>query len=86
MLNQAIIFTQNNASLIADSLIDYTTAQDLLDAYDSMFANNTKLVLARDVLSDGQSVVSYVVTESMFRANNPDIQLSHLHFTTVYKI
>jgi len=86
MLNQAIIFTQDNAKLITDTLIDYTDPYVLLAEYEYMFEKNNKLVLAKDVMGDGQAVLSYVVTESMFRANNPAIELNDQTFTTVYEI
>jgi hypothetical protein len=83
---QAIIFTQNNAKLITDTLIDYTDPQMLLAEYEHMFDKNMPLVLGKDVLADGQACLSYVVTMSYFRANNPDAQLNDQTFVTVYKI
>jgi hypothetical protein len=83
MLQQAIVFTKENASAIAETLIEYPTAQDLLADYEYMFNKDMPLVLGRDTMSDGVSVLSYVITESYFRANNPDIQLNDHTFVTV---
>jgi hypothetical protein len=87
MLNAAIVFTRENASIIADSLIEYT-AQELLDEYDYMLSNPDikTVVLGRNTMSDGISMVSYVVTGRSFRENNPGIELNDHTFTTVYEI
>jgi hypothetical protein len=69
MLQQAIIFTENNAALIADTLVDYTTPEALLDDYGYMLLPGTTNVLVRSVFEDGTAVVSHVVRKSMFFAN-----------------
>ena len=82
MLNQAIIFTQDNAQHIADQL-KYYTAQELLDDYGYMFENNMTIVLVREFL-DGMPLLSHVVTESMFLANADTLNVLTDHtFTKV---
>jgi hypothetical protein len=66
---QAIIFTQDNISLIAEDLVDYTNPEDLLEDYGYMLQPGTTNVLVRSVFEDGTAVVSHVVRESMFYAN-----------------
>lgn len=68
MLQQAIRFTKDNFSDIADTLIDFTD-HDLLNEYGYMFNTNMNYVLVRSVFDDGIAVLSHVVTESMFYAN-----------------
>jgi hypothetical protein len=87
MLTQlAIIFTKNNADLIAASLSDYT-AQELLDEYDYMLKEFNNLVLVRSDFGDGASVLSHVVTTSMFYANaEPLTMLTDYHFTEVVQL
>lgn len=85
MLQEAIIFTKDNAEFITNTLIDYTDPAVLLAEYEYMFAKNTTLVLAKDTMRDGQSCLSYVLSMSYFRANNPDIQLNDQTFTKVYE-
>jgi hypothetical protein len=68
MLQQAIIFTKDNFSDIADSLIDFTD-HDLLNEYGYLFYKNEKHVLVRSVCENEIAVLSHVVTESMFYAN-----------------
>lgn len=86
MLNQAIIFTKDNVSTITDTLIDYTDPAELLAEYQWMLNKHGHLVLGKDVMLDGIAVLSYVITESMFRANQPDVKLNDQSFTTVYEI
>lgn len=86
MQQQAIIFTKDNASFIADSLIDFT-AQELLDEYDHMFNPNRGIVLVKSVMDDGIAVLSHVVTTSMFFANaKPVHMLTDTYFTDVVQL
>lgn len=68
LTQQAIIFTKDNASLIAD-LVDYTTSEELLNDYGYMLQPGTTNVLVRSVFEDGTVIVSHVVRQSMFYAN-----------------
>lgn len=86
LTQQAIIFTKDNASLIADSLIEYT-AQQLLDDYDHLFTMNRNLVLVRSLFDDGSAVLSHVVATSMFEANaRPVSPLTHDSWTDVIQL
>lgn len=83
---QAIIFTKDNAQLIADQLT-YYTAKDLLSDYDHMFTMNRNLVLVRDVMDDGTKLLSHVVATSMFFANaKPVSPLTDDTFTDVVQL
>jgi len=82
---QAIIFTKDNANLIADSLSFYT-AKDLLDDYGYMLKPGTVLILVRDVMDDGTKLVSHVVTMSMFLANAKAETLSDSDFNDVTQL
>jgi hypothetical protein len=82
---EAIIFTKDNAELIAGQLA-YTTAQDLLDDHDYLFQPGTVLVLVRDVFDDGLTLLSHVVTMSMFLANATASELSDSTFNSVTQL
>ena len=83
MLQQfAILFHKENAETVAEPLIDYT-AEELLEEYKYMFESNDTLVLCRDELESGKSVLSYVVTIGMFCRNTPGIDLNHKTYTFV---
>ena len=68
MLQQAIRFTQDNLSDIADTLIEYTP-ETLENDYAYLLSNNFKYVLVREEVYPGEFLLSHVVTESMFYAN-----------------
>jgi hypothetical protein len=82
---QAILFTKNNADLIADQL-SYTTAQDLLDEYEALLDKFETLVLVRDMLDNGVTPLSHVVTISMFYANATATRLAENYFEYVTQL
>lgn len=83
---QAIIFTKDNAELIA-KLTNLYTAKDLLDDYGYMFnEKNTSLVLVADVMDSGEVLVSHVVTHSMFNANATAPLLTDVAFHDVTQL
>lgn len=85
MRQQAIIFTKDNASLIAD-LVDHTTPEELLEDYGYMLNPSTMIILVRSLFDDGVSVVSHVVTMSMFFANATASTLSDTEFNDVTQL
>lgn len=78
----AIIFTRNNAETIAADLNDYAV-EDLLADHSWELNTFSPAVLCKDVLSNGFSSVSYVVSGEMFERNNPGITLNDKTFTLV---
>jgi len=82
---QAIIFTKDNANLIADQ-VSYTTAEELMDDYGYMFQTGTVLVLVRNIFDDGVAIVSHVVRMSMFLANATAETLSDTDFNDVTQL
>lgn len=84
MIQDAILFTKDNADMIVAHLTDYRTVDDLLEDYNYMFETHDVLVLGRDTNSHDFANVSYVVTQSMFKANQPNIQLNDQTFIYVY--
>ncbi len=84
MLQQAIIVHVNNASEIAESLLDYS-AQDILDEL-AYSLRRDRAVLVRESF-DGLYVVSHIVTEDMFYANaTTAVPLSDQIFTRVTQL
>jgi hypothetical protein len=86
MHQQAIIFMKDNASLIADQLIDYTNPEDLLNDYGYMLNPSNVIILVRSVFEDGVAVLSHVVTMSMFLANATASALSDTEFNDVTQL
>ena len=85
MIQDAILFTKDNAEMIAAHLTDYQSAEMLLEDYGHMFnSTHDALVLARDIPSNGQPVLSYVIFRSYFEVNNPAVQLNDKTFTVVH--
>lgn len=82
MIQEAILFTKQNAEMIVEHLSDGTTVEDLLQDYGYLFETSETLVLGMDVLYDGFSCVSYVVHPSYYEANN-DAELNDKTFTKV---
>lgn len=68
MQQLAIAFNKNNADIVAAGLDDFS-ASELLEEYDWMLNTHTNLVLCKNVLDDGYSLLSYVVTVDMFEKN-----------------
>lgn len=86
MRQEAILFTRINAVKIAADLNDYPTAEELLEDYKYELEAHHVVVLVRDILDDGFSSVSYVVTQNLFERNNPGITISTEHFTRVRNV
>lgn len=85
MKQEAILFTKENAAMIVEHLDDYRTVEDLLEDYNYMLEAHGTVVLGRDILDETFASVSYVITQSYFKANHPDIQLNDKTFTFTYE-
>ena len=85
MYQEAILMTENNLDLIADSLNEMYTTEHLLEDYGYMLKYHENVILCIDVRGDFRSV-SYVVTKSSFDANAIAEGLNEETFTKVTQI
>lgn len=86
MKQEAILFTRDNADIVAAKLDDFNTAEMLTEEYKWMLDRYPTLVLCRDILIDRSSLLSYVVVPGMFEKNWPDITLNDKTFTFVREV
>ena len=90
MLTQlAILVTKDDVAELVKSLDDYKTTEQFIEDYDYMFEAHGTVVVGIDMLDDleGTFLVSYVVTQSMFEAQNHklDVPLSRNQFSVIEK-
>lgn len=84
MIQEAILFTKDNAAMIVEHLDDTDTVEMLMEDYGYMLDTHDILVLCRSILDgDDFACVSYVVTVPMFITNNPGHELNDKTFTKV---
>jgi hypothetical protein len=86
MIQQAIYFTQDNASAISATLIDYTDPTELIDDHKHLFRKDEKLVVVKSVMPNGLAVLSHVIPESMFWANAHATDLNENTFVNVSQL
>lgn len=83
MIQKAILLTKNNLETAVAPLNEHDTVEDFLESYGYMLEAHGAVVLCKEILDEEWTSVGYVVTESMFKANQPDIEINDKTYTYV---
>lgn len=82
MIQEAILWNKTNTDVVAQPL-HFEDAVSVLADYGYMLEAHGTVVFCKAENSTGEVMTSYVVTQSMFNANNPGIELNDKTYTEV---
>lgn len=83
----AIILTPENAEMIAGKLDDGHTVEDLMTEINYLYLRGKEVVLGIDVLDNGFTSVSYMISRNLFEARNDNnVILNTEEFEYVWSI